>query len=117
MHELGVVFHCIREVNKIAEENHVTRVTSVTVQIGEVSAVIPYFFEDCWKWAVKKETILKDAAICIETLPAVTHCEDCGQDYPTVEHGKLCPFCGSGHTFLLTGNEIEIKQIEVLDAS
>lgn len=117
MHELGVVFHCIREVNKIAEENHVTRVTSVTVQIGEVSTVIPYFFEDCWKWAVKKETILKDAGICIETLPAVTYCEDCHQEYPTVKHGKICPFCGSGHTFLLTGNEIEIKQIEVPDAS
>ena len=115
MHELGVVFHCIKQVNEIAEENNVKRVNSVTIEIGEVSTVIPYYFEDCWNWAVKKETVLKDAKLYIEKIQAVTHCENCGKDYPTVAHGKICPFCGSENTYLLTGNEISIKQIEVVD--
>ena len=115
MHELGVVFHCIKQVNEIAEENNVKRVNSVTVEIGEVSTVIPYYFEDCWNWAVKKETVLKDVKLYIEKIEAVTHCENCGKDYPTVAHGKICPFCGSENTYLLTGNEITIKQIEVVD--
>lgn len=115
MHELGVVFHCIKEVNKIAAENGVSRVNSVTVEIGEVSTVLPDLFEDCWNWAVKKETVLKDAKVIIETLPAVTHCENCLKNYPTVQYGKTCPYCGSGETFLLTGNELSIKQIEVFD--
>lgn len=115
MHELGVVFHCIKEVNKIAAENGVSRVNSVTVEIGEVSTILPDLFEDCWNWAVKKETVLKDAKVIIETLPAVTHCENCLKDYPTVQYGKTCPYCGSGETYLLTGNELSIKQIEVFD--
>ena len=115
MHALGVVFHCIKQVNEIAEENNVKRVNSVTIEIGEVSTVIPYYFEDCWNWAVKKETVLKDAKLYIEKIEAVTHCENCGKDYPTVAHGKICPHCGSEKTFLLTGNEIAIKQIEVVD--
>lgn len=115
MHELGVVFHCIKQVNEIAAENNVKRVNSVTVEIGEVSTVIPYLFEDCWNWAVKKETVLKDAKILIERIDAVTHCTACGKDYPTVAHGKICPHCGSEKTYLLTGNEIIIKQIEALD--
>lgn len=115
MHELGVVFHCIKEVNKIAAENGVSRVNSVTVEIGEVSTVLPDLFEDCWNWAVKKETVLKDAKVIIETLPAVTHCENCLKNYPTVQYGKTCPYCGSGETYLLTGNELSIKQIEVFD--
>ncbi|MDE6441813.1 MAG: hydrogenase maturation nickel metallochaperone HypA [Clostridia bacterium] len=114
MHELGVVFHCIKQVNEVAAENKVKKINSVTVEIGEVSTVIPYYFEDCWNWAVKKETVLKDAKIIIETIKAVTHCENCGKDYPTVEHGKTCPHCGSENTFLLTGNEIMIKQIEAV---
>ncbi len=114
MHELGVVFHCIDEIKDIAKENEVQKIKSVTIQIGEVSTVIPYFFEDCWKWAVKKETdVLKDTDLTIEKIDAVTHCEDCGKNYPTVENGKTCPHCQSVHTFLLTGNEIIIKQIEV----
>jgi hydrogenase nickel incorporation protein HypA/HybF len=115
MHELGVVFHCIKEINEIAAENKVKHINRVTVQIGEVSTVIPYYFEDCWNWAVKKETVLKDAKLVVEIIPAVTHCEHCNQNYPTVQHGKTCPHCGSGDTYLLTGNEILIKEIEVVD--
>lgn len=115
MHELGVVFHCIKEVNKIAEENNIRKVNAVVVELGEVSTVIPHYFEDCWNWAVKKETVLKDAALKLEIIEAVTHCEGCGENYPTVQYGKSCPFCKSENTYLLTGNEIIIKQIEALD--
>ena len=30
----------------------------------------------------------------------------------TVEHGKICPYCGSEHTYLQQGNEFNIKEIE-----
>ncbi len=113
MHELGVVFHCIGEINEIAKEQRLEKINSVTVEIGEVSTVIPYYFEDCWKWAVKKEEgALKDAGIKLETIKAVTFCEDCKQEYETVKYGKTCPNCGSGHTYLVTGNEIMIKEVE-----
>ena len=115
MHELGVVFHCIKQIKEIAEANNVKKINSVTIEIGEVSMVIPYYFEDCWNWAIKKEELLFDSKLIIEIIGAVTHCEDCLQDYPTVEHGKTCPHCGSENTFLLKGNEIYIKQIEAID--
>ncbi len=115
MHELGVVFHCIKEINAIAKENGIEKISSVTIELGEVSTVIPYYFEDCWNWAVKKETVLKDASVVIEKIDAVTHCNGCGQNYPTVAHGKICPHCGSDDTFLVTGNEIMIKEIQVPD--
>ncbi len=115
MHELGVVFHCIKEINAIAAENGIDKISSVTIQIGEVSTVIPYYFEDCWRWAVKKETVLRDADLVVEKIDAVTHCNDCGKNYPTVEHGKKYPHCGGDATFLVTGNEIMIKEIQVPD--
>ena len=43
---------------------------------------------------------------------AVTYCEDCHQTYGTVEHGKVCPFCSGGNTYLVAGNEFNIKEIE-----
>ncbi len=49
----------------------------------------------------------------MEKLPAVTWCDDCKKTYPTVEHGKICPHCGSPQTWLLQGNEFNIKEIEV----
>jgi len=112
MHELGVVFHIIDDLTDLAKENELTEIQSVTLQLGEVSAVIPEYLTDCWDWAVKKTDIMKEARLNIEPIHAVTYCEDCKTEYSTVEHGKTCPNCGSGNTYLLTGNEFMIKEIE-----
>ena len=115
MHELGIVFHIAGQVEKIAVENHVSKIHRVTVEIGEVSTVIPEYLEDCWKWKSSKCEILDGCELQIEMIPAVTFCEDCEKTYPTVEYGKTCPHCGSENTYLIQGNEHAIKEIEVYD--
>lgn len=112
MHELGVVFQVIKSVENVAADNDVTEVKSVTLELGEVSTVIPAYLTDCWKWAVKRSEVMTDAELIIETIPAITYCEDCEQTYGTVEHGRTCPHCGSEHTYLLQGNEFTIKEVE-----
>lgn len=113
MHELGIVFYIIKDVKQAAEENGVEHVSAVVMNIGEVSTIVPEYLTDCWRWAADKEELLRGCELKINILPAVTHCEDCGADYGTVAHGRTCPHCGSGNTFLLRGNEVEIKEIEV----
>lgn len=112
MHELGIVFYIIRDVKEVAEQNNVSHVSKVVMNIGEVSTVIPDYLTDCWRWAADKEELLKGCELEVITTKAITHCDGCGKDYPTVEHGKTCPFCGSEQTWLVTGNEVEIKEIE-----
>ena len=113
MHELGIVFYIIRDVKQAALEHSVQKVSGVVMNIGEVSTIIPDYLTDCWRWAADKEDLLRGAELKINTIPAVTYCEDCGQEYETVRYGKTCPHCHGGHTYLLRGNEVEIKEIEV----
>jgi hydrogenase nickel incorporation protein HypA/HybF len=113
MHELGIVFYIIKDVKKAAQENGVEHVNAVVMNIGEVSTIVPEYLTDCWRWAADKEEMLKGCELKVNTIPAVTYCEDCGKEYGTLEHGKICPFCQSEHTYLLHGNEVEIKEIEV----
>ncbi len=113
MHELGLVMHVIKSVEAVAEENNIPEVSVVTLEIGEVSGVVHRYLTDCWAWAVQKTEVLKNAQLQIEATPAVTHCDHCGENYPTVAHGKICPHCGSGETWLLTGTEMNIKEILV----
>ena len=49
MHELGVVFHVIKMVEEICEENNLTEIESVTLELGEVSTVIESYLHDVWK--------------------------------------------------------------------
>ena len=68
---------------------------------------------DCWNWARKKRReALQNTELKIEKLEAVTYCEACGQTYPTMKYAKICPHCKSDRTYLLTGNEYNIKEIE-----
>lgn len=113
MHELGVVFHVIKIVEEVAAENGLTEISSVTLELGEVSTVIESYLMNCWKWAVeKKSDILQGCSLVVEQVPAVTCCVECGGKYETVKYGKICPYCSSGNTFLIQGNEFNIKEIE-----
>lgn len=113
MHELGVVFQIMDSLEKVAEKNNVTEIKSVTLELGQVSTVVESLLNNCWVWAAKKRTLFNDAKLIIEPIPALTYCENCQKTYGTVEHGKKCPYCGSQDTYLLQGNEFNIKEIEV----
>lgn len=117
MHELGLINYTIKQVTKVAEENHVDRISSVTLEFGEVSGIVTSYLYDYWKWCTTKYPIVEGAELkCVE-IPAVTWCDDCKIRYSTVAYGKTCPNCGSGNTWLIQGNEMRIKNIAVEDGN
>ncbi len=115
MHELGIVFHIIEKLEKVAKENNVKEITKVNLEIGEVSLVIPSYFLDVWKWAIKKSTYMKNCECNIIRIEAISFCEECKQTFPTTKFAKICPKCLSNKTYLVTGDEVNIKDIEVLE--
>ena len=42
---------------------------------------------------------------------AMIKCKECEKEMS--DHAKICPHCGSDKTFLIRGNEVMIKEIEV----
>lgn len=116
MHELGIAFHVIEEIDKFAEEKKIDSVKAVTLEIGEVSAIIPKYLEDVWTWACEhRSKYMKGCKLKIIVTKAISFCEDCQKTYSTLE-GKVCPNCGSKNTYLVDGNEAKIKNIEVADS-
>ena len=63
MHELGIVFHTIRTIEEVAAEQGLTRVGSVTLELGEVSGAIPQELVSCWDWAVNRTELLRGAPL------------------------------------------------------
>ena len=114
MHELGTIIYVIDTIEKLAVEEKLTAVGSITLQVGEVSGIVPDYLSDFWLYARKKSELLKETELKIEKLDAVTYCQDCKKTYPTVQYGKECPYCKSGNTFLVIGNEFSIKEIEAM---
>ena len=111
MHERGTVMCAIHTINDVCADNNLTKVESVTLQVGEVSGILPEYIEKFWKYAIQKEKYLRESKLIIEPIKAYTRCGNCNRLYETVKFAKICPYCKSMDTWLETGNEYIIKEI------
>jgi hydrogenase nickel incorporation protein HypA/HybF len=102
----------VKTLEETAEEEHLNKIGSVTLEVGEVSGIMTDLFEDCWNYFSAKKELLSGSKLKLITLPAVTFCESCKQEYETVKYGRTCPYCHSEYTYLVQGNECTIKEIE-----
>ena len=112
MHELGIIVHVAKTLKHVALQENVSKIGSVTLEIGEVSGIVESYLTDCWEYYRKKDELIEDSKLIIEKIEAVTYCDDCEKTYPTVQYGRQCPYCKGYNTWLAVGNECNIKEIE-----
>lgn len=110
MHELGVVFEIIKTVEGIAQENALTKIDTLVLQIGELSSMIPQYIEACYPAAVDG-TMMQDTKLKIEILPGNGMCRNCQQVFNVKANEGQCPNCGEKNWELLSGKEFMIKEI------
>ena len=60
MHELGILVHMAKTLKSLAEENQLTEIGGITLEVGEVSGIVPEYMTDCWAYYRKKEDIMKN---------------------------------------------------------
>lgn len=113
MHELGIAFHIIKVADEFAKNNGLKEVSSLTLEVGEVSSVVPKYLEDVWVWACEnRSTYLKKCKLKIVVLKAISYCQNCQKTYDTTKTGRKCPYCNSDNTYLVEGDEVTIQSIE-----
>ncbi len=114
MHELGIVKHVIAQVEDAARENGVKKVLKLTLEIGEVSSIVPKYFTDCFEWAKKKTEFMQETELELIIIEGKSYCRNCKKTYKTTAYAKECPYCKSTDTYLVTGNEMSIKDMTVI---
>jgi hydrogenase nickel incorporation protein HypA/HybF len=110
MHELGVIIEVVKTVERIAVEQHLTKIESLTLQIGKLSSVVPEYIEKSYPVAVGG-SMLQDTRLIIDILPANGMCRECGHVYDIVDSEKICPHCKAQNYDILSGREFFIKEI------
>lgn len=110
MHELGIMYHIVKQVLRVADENHVTVIDAIVLQVGELSSVIPKYLHACYPAAVDG-TLLEKSKLEIEILPANAICQNCSKVYPAIENQRRCPHCHESDFELISGQEFYLKEI------
>ena len=115
MHELGLADAMLKMVRKaVAGEGRVA-VRSVTVELGDLSGVVPRFLEEAWT-AVCDGTELAETPLVLHAVPATARCGDCGTVFVIDPAGELvCPDCRGDKLTPLSGQDLTIAEIEVAD--
>lgn len=111
MHELGIVYEILKTVDEVSREQKLEKVTKITLQVGEMSGVLPDYLVACWDM-IRSETDYPEMEMVTETLPVIGLCNDCCKLYSLNANSRQCPYCGSGKYEILTGREFKIKNIE-----
>lgn len=110
MHELGIVYQIVKTIDEVVAEQDLTEVESVTLQIGEMSDVVPRFIVEAWQ-NVAPTTAYPNAKFELEIIPAVAKCTKCGKEDMVKNIGITCTSCGSTDFKIISGREFMIKQI------
>jgi hydrogenase nickel incorporation protein HypA/HybF len=106
MHELSITRNIVAIVS---ERAHGAKVTQVTLEIGQLSAVLPDAIRFCFD-VVAKGTVLEGAQLEVIEVPGRGRCRDCGRHVELRQLITRCP-CGSSDLARLSGEELTIKQM------
>lgn len=110
MHELGVIIRIVKTVEDFAVKNGVSKIDTLVLQIGELSAMIPKYIQACYPAAVDG-TLLQETRLEIEVLPGQGRCHKCHKEFNLVQCNSQCPDCGSNDWSIHSGKEFLIKEI------
>jgi hydrogenase nickel incorporation protein HypA/HybF len=115
MHELAVCQALLEQVEAIARERFAQRVDTVCVSIGPLSGVEPRLLEQAFPVA-SAGSIADGARLELTCLPVRVSCRQCMHVTDALPSRLICGNCGDWHTDLVSGDELILSRIELLQA-
>ncbi len=114
MHELSIAENIVEIIQDHVPSSGLSRVRNVKLKIGELAGVVPDSLEFCFD-AITDQTPMRDAVLVVEHVPFVIECHTCGLVSTNDVGIILCARCGSDETKMVSGNELLVMAIEMLD--
>lgn len=112
MHELSVAQNIIEIIHQYVPENEWERVAAVRLKIGAIAGIVPDSLQFSFL-AITSETMLQNAHLEIEHIPFKFLCKTCNKISSNECGFSVCESCGSTKTTIISGNELQISEIEI----
>ena len=117
MHELPVTQSILEIVVRHAAQNKVSRVLSITLEVGDLSDLEDQWLQHYFDY-LSKDTAAAGALLKIERAPIVLQCKQCQHRFEIEKHQlgqTTCPGCGgTGDFSLVSGRQYHIREMEAI---
>jgi len=114
MHELGIAQNILQIIQQSVPADQAEDVRSVRMRVGQLSGVVPDSLSFCFA-AIVNDTAMRQASLEIEQVPVTSECRDCKHRFALEEWAFTCPSCKSTNLELISGRELEVVEIELVD--
>ncbi|MFZ1978613.1 MAG: hydrogenase maturation nickel metallochaperone HypA [Bacteroidota bacterium] len=115
MHELSIAQHIVEIVQQYVDPVNVKNVAAIRLKVGAVAGVVADSLEFSFH-AITADTPLMKARLEIEHVPFRIECSICGVVSENETGIIVCDSCGSPDAKVLSGAELEMTEIEILEA-
>jgi hydrogenase nickel incorporation protein HypA/HybF len=112
LHELSLTQNLIEIAEEHARRENATVITSMTMEIGALSGVIPEAVEFAFE-ACTKDTLADGAKLEIRRIPALGRCQQCSQECAMENLLDGCTACGSFALDIIKGQEMALIEMEI----
>jgi hydrogenase nickel incorporation protein HypA/HybF len=109
MHELGIALEVIALCERASNG---ARVKRVTLDIGKLAAIMPDALRFSFQVA-SEGTLLEGAVLELSEVPARGRCQVCKREADRSGFFDVCE-CGGGTFDWLTGEELRVREMEVM---
>jgi len=113
MHEMALCESLLRVLEVEAERQGFSRVLKVRLEIGALSHADPDALCFCFD-AVTRGSLAAGADLSILRPPGKAWCLPCGAEVTVERRFDPCPRCGGHQVQVTAGDELRIKDLEVL---
>ena len=110
MHELSVIKALIDAVEGYKQSEQAREVKTVRIEVGNMTCVDSERLLFCFDM-VKEDAGLRNANLRIDPVKATAKCLVCGNHFDLSRIGEPCE-CGSYQHDMLSGNELNLTEIE-----
>ncbi|MDO8282654.1 MAG: hydrogenase maturation nickel metallochaperone HypA [Thermodesulfovibrionia bacterium] len=114
MHEVSIALSMMDELARIAKENNAKHIIAVNLRIGNASGIVTDSLKFAFDAIKLENPLISTAEIFIEEVPLEYECKECKNSFQLESiHFPSCPFCKSYKLKLLSGEEMDIVNIEL----
>ena len=113
MHEMSLAESIIQIVEETAQANGGGLVRRVRLEIGALSHVEIDALRFCFD-AVTRDSLAAGAELTIDSPPGRAWCLGCSSSVELRRLGDACPLCGSHQLAVTQGEEMRVKDIELV---
>ena len=111
MHEMSYVSRVVSLAMEMIQQNNLTKVTELQVEVGAMAGVVPELMEKCYRQAVAG-TVLEGSILTMTPKAVTAKCDDCGTTYePNRDNDYCCPNCRSHKSQIIGGRKVILEKV------